>query len=91
MEAERKYYDNLGILEDKLARLTALQVLSENLLACSDPGEALEHLVEVAVLHMGVEKAAQTRKCIRRQFREPLWILHVASIVGVMTPRYEQG
>lgn len=57
VDAERKYYTNLHVLEEKLARLEAVQMLSKNLIACTDPVDALGKLVELSIQYMGVEKA----------------------------------
>ena len=56
--AERKYYSNLKLLEEKLARLEAFQTLSKRLIACTDPSEVLDKLVELSIQYTGVEKAA---------------------------------
>lgn len=55
--AERKYYTNLHVLQEKLARLEAIQSLSEVLIACTDDTEAMNKLVETTIRSMGVEKA----------------------------------
>jgi len=57
VDAERKYYANLNVLEEKLGRLGAVQTLSKLLLACTDPADALDKLVELSVHYMAVEKA----------------------------------
>lgn len=57
VDAERKYYNNLRVLEEKLARLEALQILNRGLMSCTDSTMALGHLVDTSVLHMAVEKA----------------------------------
>ena len=57
VDAERKYYVNLQVLEEKLARLEAVQALGRLLITCTDPAEALDKLVELSVRDMGVEKA----------------------------------
>ncbi len=57
VDAERKYYTNLQVLQEKLARLEAIQTLSEVLIACTDPADALNGLVEISIRNMGVEKA----------------------------------
>ena len=57
VDAERKYYSNLNVLEEKLARLEAIQSLSEVLIACIDDAEVLSKLVETTIRSMGVEKA----------------------------------
>lgn len=57
VDSERKYYTNLHVLEEKLARLEAVQKLSKLLIACTDPADALDTLVELSIQYMGVEKA----------------------------------
>jgi len=57
VDAERKYYTNLHVLQEKLARLEAIQTLSEVLIACTDPADALNRLVEISIRNMAVEKA----------------------------------
>lgn len=57
VDAERKYYTNLNVLQEKLARLEAVQTLSKHLIACTDPADALDKLVELSIRDMGVEKA----------------------------------
>jgi len=57
VDAERKYYSNLNVLEEKLARLEAVQTLSKLLIACTDPTDVLDKLAELSVQYMGVEKA----------------------------------
>jgi class 3 adenylate cyclase len=57
VDAERKYYTNLQVLQEKLARLEAFQALNKLLVACTDPLEALDKLVELSIQYMGVEKA----------------------------------
>lgn len=61
VDAERKYYANLHILEEKLARIEALQALSKLLIGYTTPSEALDKLVELSVREMGVEKAVVTK------------------------------
>ncbi len=46
--AERKYYTNLHVLQEKLARLEAFQTLSKLLVTCTDPVDALAKLAERA-------------------------------------------
>jgi class 3 adenylate cyclase len=55
--AERKYYTNLHVLQEKLARLEAFQTLSKILATCTDPVDALAKLAELSIQYMGVEKA----------------------------------
>lgn len=57
VDAERKYYANLTQLEEKLARLEAVQTLSKLLIRCTDPADTLDKLTELSVQYMGVEKA----------------------------------
>ena len=57
VNAERKYYTNLHVLQEKLARLEAFQTLSKLLVACTDPVDALAQLAELSIRYMGVEKA----------------------------------
>ncbi|MGI9317051.1 MAG: adenylate/guanylate cyclase domain-containing protein [bacterium] len=57
VDAERKYYTNLDVLQEKLARLEAFQTLSKILVACLDPVDALTKLTELSIQYMGVEKA----------------------------------
>ena len=57
VDAERKYYTNLHVLQEKLARLEAVQTLSNLLIACTDPVDALDKLVELSIKYMSVEKA----------------------------------
>ena len=57
VDAERKYYKNLQVLQEKLARLEAFQTLSKLLVACTDPADALAKLAELSIQYMGVEKA----------------------------------
>jgi len=58
VDAERKYYTNLQVLQEKLDRLEAIQTLSEILIKCTDSADALNKLVETTIRYMGVEKAA---------------------------------
>lgn len=55
--AERKYYSNLKLLEEKLARLEVFQKLSKRLIACTDPAEVLDKLAELSIQYAGIEKA----------------------------------
>jgi len=55
--AERKYYTNLNVLQEKLSRLEAFQTLSKLLVACTDSTEVLTKLAELSIQYMGVEKA----------------------------------
>ncbi|MDA9981651.1 adenylate/guanylate cyclase domain-containing protein [Gammaproteobacteria bacterium] len=55
--AERKYYTNLHVLQEKLARLEAFQTLSKLLVPCTNPVDALAKLAELSIQYMGVEKA----------------------------------
>jgi class 3 adenylate cyclase len=57
VDAERKYYTNLHVLQEKLERLEAIQTLSEVLIGCTDPTDVLNMLVEISIRNMGVEKA----------------------------------
>ena len=57
ISAERKYYSSLELLEEKLARLEAVQTLSKHLITCTDPVEVLDKLVELSIQYTGVEKA----------------------------------
>jgi class 3 adenylate cyclase len=57
IDAERKYYTNLHVLQEKLARLEAIQMLSEILITCTDPADAFNRLVETTIRYLGVEKA----------------------------------
>jgi len=57
LEAERKYYDNLHLLQDKLDKLNSVQTLNKFLASGSDYNEAVNKLVEISVSDMGVEKA----------------------------------
>ena len=57
VDAERKYYTNLKLLQEKLARLEAVQMLSKLLIACTDPADVLDKLVELSIQYTGVEKA----------------------------------
>ena len=57
VDAERKYYTNLKVLEEKLSRLEAVQTLSKLLIACTDPADVLDKLTELSIQYMGVEKA----------------------------------
>ena len=56
-DAERNYYANLHELQEQLARLNAVQVLSKLLIGYGDPDGALDKLVELSVRDFGVEKA----------------------------------
>lgn len=56
VNAERKYYTNLHMLQEKLAGLEAIQTLSENLIVCTEPTDVLNRLVETTIKYMGVEK-----------------------------------
>jgi class 3 adenylate cyclase len=58
VDAERKYYTNLQVLQEKLDRLEAIQTLSEILIKCTDSADSLNKLVETTIRYMGVEKAA---------------------------------
>ena len=57
VNAERKYYTNLHMLQEKLAKLEAIQTLSEILITCTEPTDVLNSLVETTIKYMGVEKA----------------------------------
>jgi len=61
VDAERKHYTNLHVLQEKLARLEAVQTLSKTLVACTDPADAIDRLVELSIQYMGVEKAIVVR------------------------------
>lgn len=61
IDAERKYYAGLSDLEEKLARIEALQDLSKRLNGYTELKDALEKLGELSVQEMGVEKAVITR------------------------------
>ena len=61
LEAERKYYTNFEVLQEKVTRLEAVQTLSKLLIEQNDPAEALEKLVELSIRLMGVEKATVCR------------------------------
>ena len=61
VHAERKYYKSLRELQEKVARLEAVQTLSKLLVACTDPADAIGKLVELSIQYMGVEKAIVAR------------------------------
>lgn len=61
VDAERKYYTNLHELQEKVARLEAVQTLSKLLATCTDPADAIDRLVELSIQYMGVEKAIVVR------------------------------
>nr|NKB50240.1 GAF domain-containing protein [Alphaproteobacteria bacterium] len=56
-DAERNYYANLHELQEQLARLNAVQVLSKLLIGYGDPDAALDKLVDLSIRDFGVEKA----------------------------------
>ena len=56
-DAERNYYANLHELQEQLARLNAVQVLSKLLIGYGDPDAALNKLVDLSIRDFGVEKA----------------------------------
>ena len=57
VDAERKYYTNLHELQEKVARLEAVQILRKLLVVCTDPADAIGKLIELSIQYMGVEKA----------------------------------